>query len=767
MSKNKLRSEKNKKVYIYAYSIIFIIILMCGLYLAYMMIDFENATGDAVSIDVNILVNFFNYLGSPKLVTPINLKTTFACFKYQVTELWWLYASAVFLVFLVATSNTKDDFRGMEHGSAGWADKIVEKQFKDNTGIPVGLDTYVTIKNPKGDAYETHNLNEFVIGGSGAGKSFRKIKPDIMQMLGSYVVTDPKGELYRDCAKFLKENGYKVRVLNLININMSNTFNPFDYMTEEQDVLNVADLFMKNSAGEGEKEDFWSGAAQDMLVAIMVYLWKTPYELKNFGRVVRIVNSVKYKDGKIDPECEFARCMHRHECNYPNDVTTVNWGSIQGTPEETLGSICKTLSTRLRLWAVEDVDVLTAKDEMDFDHIGKEKTAVFLIIPAARQTYKVIANIFYSQLFERLMLVANNDHNGKLPVPVFCEMDEFANIGKVPNFNETLAVVRSYNIRICIVVQGLSQLKAMYEKTWDSIIGNCSIFTFLGTNDNDSKEYVSKKLGKTTVRVDTRSYNRGNQGGGSDNESLVQRDLLAHDEISQAIKPKGKTKKYGGSCIIFVDEHKPLFIPKYDTMHHSLFDVTGSSFPKGIPNNTDIRLTYGEIYEQHKNNHSQEITDFFEIDKQNQIEDTERLKQEQEEQDRKEQEELNKSIKKAENTAKSALGDVAEYKDIKDIPDDDDNTEDNSDEQKDMQKDAEQKARTAVNPLLSKIKDSAKSEQEQEEHQEQEPDEDDFENQSETDDFDDDYEIAEEDDFENQSETSDSDDFEIAEEDYD
>ena len=196
--------------------------------------------------------------------------------------------------------------------------------------------------------------------------------------------------------------------------------------------------------------------------------------------------------------------------------------------------------------------------------------------------------------------------------------------GKVPNFNETLAVVRSYNIRICIVVQGLSQLKAMYEKTWDSIIGNCSIFTFLGTNDNESKEYVSKKLGKTTVRVETKSYDRG-KGGGQDNENYIQRDLLAPDEISQAIKPKGKTKKYGGSCIIFVDEHKPMFIPKYDTMHHSLFNVTGSSFPKGIPNNTDVRETYGKIYEEHKNNHTQAITDFFEIDKQNQIEDAERL----------------------------------------------------------------------------------------------------------------------------------------------
>lgn len=611
--KNKLRGEKSKSIYIQMGIIAFLILFAAGLYLAYMMIDYAAVKGTELQFSVDGLTDFADYLTAPSLAAPFDIATVWLCLKYQVTKLWWLYAAAAFGAFLMATGQTKDDFRGMEHGSATWADKYVYQQFKDTTGIPVAKGTYVTVTNPKHKSYAPHNLNEVVIGGSGAGKSFRKIKPDIMQMFGSYVVTDPKGELYRDMAKILTENGYKVRVLNLININLSNAYNPFAYMTEEQDVLNVADLFMKNSAGEGEKEDFWTGAAQDMLVAIMVYLWKTPYELKTFGRCVRLVNSVQYKDGKIDELCEFARCMKAHAINYPNDVASVNWASIQGTPQETLGSICKTLSTRLRLWAVEDVDELTATDEMDFDNVGKEKTAIFLIIPAARQTYKVIANIFYSQLFERLMLVANRDCNGKLPLLVSCELDEFANVGKIPNFNETLAVVRSHNIRICIVLQGLSQLKALYEKTWESIMGNCSIFTFLGTNDLDSREYVTKRLGKTTVRVDSRSYNRGSSsgGGGSDSESYVQRDLLMPDEILQAIKPKGKTKRFGGSCIIIVDEYRPLFVPKYDTKNHSLFSKCGSSFPDGIPNNTNIEQVYASVKAQRSAAHKQALTDFF------------------------------------------------------------------------------------------------------------------------------------------------------------
>lgn len=684
--KNKLRRGRNVKVMVYMGVIGFVILLCCGLYLAFMMLDYKAATDKDVVMSVDSLMSFFTYLGSPQMKAPINLLTIFTCFKYQVTKLWWLYASAAFFVFIAATSNTRDEFRGMEHGSAAWADKYAEKLFRDNTGVPVGLNTYVTVNNPKNQSYSPHNLNEVVIGGSGAGKSFRKIQPDIMQMYGSYVVTDPKGELYRNTAKFLQKNGYKIRVLNLININLSNAYNPFAYMSEEQDVLNVADLFMKNTAGEGEKEDFWIGAAQDMLVAIMVYLWKTSYELKTFGRVIRLVNSVQYKDGKIDELCELARCLKNHAIEYPNDVAAINWASIQGTPQETLGSICKTLSTRLRLWAVEDVDELTATDEMDFDNIGKEKTAIFLIIPAARQTYKAIANIFYSQLFERLMLVANRDCNGRLPLLVSCELDEFANIGKIPNFNETLAVVRSHNIRICIVLQGLSQLKALYEKTWESIIGNCSIFTFLGTNDMDSKEYVSKKLGKTTVRVDSRSYNRGSShggGGGSDSENYIQRDLLMPDEISQVVKPKGKSKRYGGSCIIFVDEFRPFYMPKFDTMSHKIFPEAGSSYPKGIPNNTNIQETYGKVKAARSSKYKQTLTDFFDSNKEKEEQAKAEYEAEKQAQDDAEQAELNsmfsmddfKDVPTEDNTVdefdESVLDDVNPVLDNFDFGDDD------------------------------------------------------------------------------------------------
>ena len=594
-NRNKLRGTKSKAPVIYTAVICGLLGLAFIFYATYAYLGYirlHNITEPGISDIMDALGTLFT---EDSLKLPITFEVIQEVLIMQVRDIWWVYVGIALAIFLMMTSRNPNDYRGMEHGSAKWADKYDEKMFTDKTGIPCGDNFYVTVENPDHKYYSSHNLNEIVIGGSGAGKSFRKIKPDIMQMTGSYVVTDPSGELYRDCAKVLRENGYKVRVLNLTNISLSNSYNPFVYMVEEQDVLNIADLFMKNSAGEGEKEDFWSGAAQDMLVMIMLYLFKADDEVKSFGRVIRLVNSIQYKDNKIDETCELGRCMKKHQMNEKNknDAASINWNGLLGTPQETLGSIAKTLSTRLRLWAVEDVDMLTGEDEMDFDDVGVHKTAIFLIIPAARQTYKAVANIFYSQLFERLMYIASVKYNNRLPLLVSCELDEFANIGRIPNFSETLAVVRKYNIRLCIVLQGLSQLKAIYEKTFDGIVGNCSIFTFLGTNDQESKEYVSKKLGKTTVRTDTRSHNRGNQGGGSDNESFAARDLLAPDEISRALK-KGKN----GKCIVFVDEYNPFFLDKFDTLKHPLIGKVGSSFKKDWANNSDITEDFTSVKEE-------------------------------------------------------------------------------------------------------------------------------------------------------------------------
>lgn len=603
MTQNILHKTQGKLPMIIFYIVLFLLEFVVVTYITYCYNLYCIDNGITGDFSTEVLVGTFGYVGaSISFSVPIFI----SALKMQITELWYVHLIIVGLIYIMLTSSRQNPYKGMEHGSARFATPAEIKRFqKDKTGIPCAKDFYVPIKGKIGIRKVIANLNELVVAGSGAGKSFRKVQPDIMQMWGSYVITDPKGELYRNCYKLLKENGYNIKVLNLININLSDSYNPFAYMSSEQDVLEVCSLFMSASAGEDEKEDFWVGTALELLTAVSIYLFKTEDEVKCFGRVIRLVNSIQYdNNGKIDPNCELSRCMNKHATIHPYDVASITWSGMQETPHETMASIQKTLSTRLRLWAVEDVDLLTAEDEMDFDNVGVEKTAIFLILPVPSNSYKAVANIFYSQLFQRLFRVADEKYNGKLRQLVSFELDEFANIGKIPNFEKILAVVRSYNIRVCVVLQDLSQLKALYKDTYEGIIANCSITTFLGTTEDSTLEAYSKKLGNISVQTDSRSYNRTGQGGGSDTESTATRALLNSDEIKEAVKPKGESIKYDGSCIIWVGYERPFYLLKYDTLSHPLMDKVGG--PVDTPyqhNNTNINDIYGGIYAEKKERH--------------------------------------------------------------------------------------------------------------------------------------------------------------------
>lgn len=629
-NENILRRNRSKKPVIITFAVMIFILFLLVSFGYYAYLDYQYKNG-AVTNFAETMIAISN-MASGTYELPFTFDIIIEILKFQLS-IWYIYVAAVLCIFIYMTSRSRNDFKNMEHGSARWANKDEIKQLQnDNTGIPLGKDTYLQLNSDI-----AANLNEIVIGGSGAGKSFRKIKPDILQMNGSYVITDPKGELYRDCAKVLKKHGYEVKVLNLVNINYSNSYNPFAYIVSEQDVVNVASLFMKNTAGDGEKEDFFSGAALKLLIALMLYLYKAEYEIKTFGRVIRLLNSIRYKNGNIDMGCELAVCLNKHASLYPNDAATINWNGMQSNAQETQSSINEVLSTRLSLWSTTDLDVITSTDEMNFDEIGSKKTAIFLIIPAARNTYKVVVNLFYSQLFERLMRVAESKYNGSLPLLVNCELDEFANIGEIPTFNEILSVVRSYNIRICIVLQGISQLKSAYEKNYDAIIGNCDIFTFLGSKDKETLDYISEKLDKITVRNDSRTYNRGAmQGnGGQDTEAVSERPLLYPSEIKRAIKPRGKNKKYGGNAIVFVGYEYPMLIPKFDTVNHPYFSLCGSKYKEYIHNNTDVAVEYAEIwnkrikayYKIYDNQNIVKIQDQFEYEKQTAVDSEEKQRE--------------------------------------------------------------------------------------------------------------------------------------------
>lgn len=602
LNKNVLRPRRKKRTTLIAAGILLTAVLAFMMYVGYYYLNYIHIYGAVAGFEevMTMVITMFNI----ETVLPFTLIDVLVV---QFTTFWWVYLLVILIVFLLATGRKRDDFKGMEQGSSVWASDNVVKRFERDhaDGVPVGRNCYVPLESD-----ETANLNEIVIGGSGAGKTWRKIKPDLLQLFGSYVVTDPAGELFRDMYRMFIANNYKVKVLNLTDIRYSNSYNPFAYVHSEQDVLEMATLFMKNSAGKDEKEDFFTGSALELLTCISLYLFHMPDEIKSFGRVIRLVNSISYVGGKMSPQCELARCMSNYAsmCKNPNASALVSFRGMQDLPQETMGSIAKTLSTRLQLWSLSEVDSFMDEDEMEFDKIGFEKTVIFLIIPAAKKTYRVIANLFYSQLFNELMRVAEAQPNGRLKHLVSLEIDEFANIGEIPDFSETLAVIRKYNIRACIVLQGLSQLKAIYKDNWESIIGNCDIFTFLGSKDQDTKEYISKKLGNTTVRVDTRSYNRGgsaqSSGGGQDSENYVSRPLLYPDEIPKAIKSRGKSKrKYGGKCFVWVGMNDPFYLDKFDSPSHPRVKECGSKY------DTRLCSQISEVYADAYDNRKKEYTD--------------------------------------------------------------------------------------------------------------------------------------------------------------
>ena len=600
-SQNKLKGNKSKKPLIITLIIIGLFVWGLILYGTYAYLSYVR-TNNIQNPGMNEILNSMNTLFTAESFRlPLTGDVIKEIFVMQYKDLWWVYVSIAALILLMMTSRKHNDFKGVEHGSARWANQSEKDKFTDDTGIPCGDNFYLTVTRPKKIYHETDNLNELVIGGSGAGKSFRKIKPDIIQMTGSYVVTDPSGELYRDMAGFLRKHGYKVRLFNLKDIQYSNTYNPFAYVSNENELLNLAKLFMNSTAGEGDKQDFWSGSAEKLLFTVMLYYYHNPDETATFGNVVRLLATIQFdkQTGTISPECKIAQCVaeHQQRCGR-TDALSVFWDSIKGQPEETFGGIRATIEQRLMHWVLPDMDILMSTDEMDFDDIGVHKTAIFLTLPTADSTYSAVANLFYSQLFKRLMFIAERDYNARLPLLVSFELDEFSNIGKIPDFTEILAVVRKYNIRMCIVLQGLSQIKAIYDKKMENILTNCSVITYLGTIDEESNKFISDKVGTTTVQVTSKSHNFGSQGGGSESDSYIERPLLKPNEIALALAPKA-SNNHIGSCIVIVKGFYPFFLTKYDLSKHKLFGEIGSDRGENQKNNANIYTDYEEVRQQH------------------------------------------------------------------------------------------------------------------------------------------------------------------------
>lgn len=425
------------------------------------------------------------------------------------------FAVCFFLVILYRRKNAKKYRPGMEYGSARWGNAndikpFIHPDFFQN--IPLTQTERLTMESrPKIPKY-ARNKNIIVIGGSGSGKTRFFIKPSLMQMHSSYVVTDPKGTLIVECGQMLIDGGYVVKTLNTINFTKSMHYNPFAYIRSERDILKLVNTIIANTKGEGEKatEDFWVKSERLLYCALIGYIWyEAPEEEQNFSTLLDFINASETREDDENFKNAVDLLFDELEEKDPTHFAVRQYKKYKLAAGKTAKSILISCGARLAPFDIQELRDLTAYDEMDLESIGTRKTALFVIISDTDDTFNFIVSILYTQLFNLLCDLADDKYNGRLPVHVRCLLDEFANIGQIPKFDKLIATIRSREISASIVLQSQSQLKTIYKDAADTIVGNCDCTLFLGGKEASTLKEMSAVLGKETIDLYNTSDTRG------------------------------------------------------------------------------------------------------------------------------------------------------------------------------------------------------------------------------------------------------------------
>ena len=452
--------------------------------------------------------------------------------------------------------------RGEEHGSAkGGNAAAVNRKYRQKPdfmnkiltqGVRIGFNAHK----------HRRNLNVLVIGGSGAGKTRFYVKPNVMQANCSMVVLDPKGEILRDTGWLLQKKGYKVRVLDLIDMPRSHCYNPFVYLRDDNDVQRLVTNLFKSTTPKGaqSQDPFWDTAAQMLLMALVFYLkYEAPEDEQNFAMVMEMLRAgdVDEEDGSVPSALDNLFFDLRR--NEPDHIALKYYDAYHSGSAKTLKSIQITLAARLEKFNLESVAGLTITDELDLWELGEKKTALFAIVPDNDTSFNFLVSILYTQLFQQLFEVADKKYGKNLPVHVQFLMDEFANVSLPDDFDKILSVMRSRGVSVSIILQNLAQLKALFEKQWESIIGNCDEFVYLGGNEKETHKYVSELLGKETIDTNTYGRSMGRNGNYSTNYQQTGRELMMPEEVRLL------DNRY---AILFIRGERPVMDLKYDIMKH-------------------------------------------------------------------------------------------------------------------------------------------------------------------------------------------------------
>ena len=475
-------------------------------------------------------------------------------------------AVIVRLVVYFKGKNAKKYRKGMEYGSARWGGAEDIKPYVDpvfeNNVLLTQTERLTMNSRPKQPKY-ARNKNILVIGGSGSGKTRFFVKPNLMQMHSSYVVTDPKGTVLLECGKLLQQKGgYRIKVLNTINFKKSMKYNPFAYLRSEKDILKLVNTIIANTKGDGEKsgEDFWVKAEKLYYTALIGYIWyEAPEDEKNFTTLLEMINASEAREDDEDFQNPVDLMFERLEEKDPEHFAVKQYKKYKLAAGKTAKSILISCGARLAPFDIKELRDLMETDEMELDTIGDRKTALFVIISDTDDTFNFVVSILYTQLFNLLCDKADDEYGGRLPVHVRCLLDEFANIGQIPKFEKLIATIRSREISASIILQSQSQLKAIYKDNADTIVGNCDTTLFLGGKEKTTLKEISEILGKETIDSFNTSETRGRELSHGLNYQKLGKELMTQDEIAVMD---------GGKCILQLRGVRPFFSDKFDITKH-------------------------------------------------------------------------------------------------------------------------------------------------------------------------------------------------------
>lgn len=505
-----------------------------------------------------------------------------------------IFIAAYGLGIGIYLSSRRNYRRGEEHGSAKWGDpRAVNKKYRDKDPIKNRIFTQ-HVRMGLDDRKHRRNLNTLVVGGSGAGKSRFYGKVNICQCNTSLFVLDCKGELLRDCGGLLEQMGYEIKVVDLLNMEKSHCYNPFAYLKSDNDVQKMVTNLFKATTPKGSQSNdpFWDTAASMLLMALVFYLhYEAPEDEKNFAMIMEMLRAGEVREDDDSYQSPLDELFDRLEMRSPDHIAVKYYKDYRSGSAKTLKSIQITLASRLEKFNLSSVAALTATDELDLSSLGEKKVALFALIPDNDASFNFLVSLLYASTFQELFYSADRIHGGSLPVPVHFLMDEFANVSLPDDFDKLLATMRSRNISVSIIIQNIAQLKALFEKQWESIIGNCDEFLYLGGNETSTHKLISENyLGKSTLWLDTYGKSTGHSGSYSTNNQITGRELMTPDEVRMLDN---------NLALLFIRGEAPLMDEKYDLLKHPNIKYTTDGgapvYSHGGTENAVADMTIGRL----------------------------------------------------------------------------------------------------------------------------------------------------------------------------